>query len=305
MRLTDGTTKQESWATGLLDTKENRAPLDRLKQYVAACVRAGKDPRPELEKSRADFDVTPAGATPVLALGPTLRSYYAEWYASRRDRVRPEQARDYRRHMENYVLPALGDRLLADLRPQDVHGLQAELLATTSKKTGKPLSEKFVKNMLIGTFRAMMRAARACGLVLCDPFIGLEWERWEHPDPDPFEAAERDAILEWFRTHRFTGRGAPHGVLAHPHYYAYLHLLFWHGARPSIRPRGLYATKDTAVTIALATRREDVLLWLVNQTGVAVETLRRHYGKFITKPDRGMWERLDPGLARRRLAVVA
>src|SRR5262245_47166205 len=72
-----------------------------------------------------------------------------------------------------------------------------------------------------------------------------------------------------------------------------------------IRPRGLYATKDTAMTVALATGREDVVLWLVNQTGVAVETLRRHYGKFITKPDRGMWERLGPRLSERRLAVVA
>jgi integrase len=246
----------------------------------------------------------------------------------------------------------------------------------------------------------MIRQARADELVLSDPFVGLEWESWEHPEPDPFEAAERDAIFDWFRSKRFSfhagpGAGAAHRLLPHPHYHAYLHFLFWHGARPSeasalrwrhvdlrrglayiresyhmgkygkpktkaarrtielhpdtadllralkplretpetpvfvttegkpiepkhfsehwyeclralgLRQRGLYATKDTAVSLALATGRDDITLWLVEQTGVEIETLRRHYAKWLPKPERGVWARLDPSLATKPKHLTA
>jgi integrase len=403
MAQPDGTTKQDAWATGRSDTPENRAALEPLAKLVGALLRAGKDPRPELEKCRATLaSAATRDVAPVLPTGPTVESYYREWYAARSSRVRPAQARDYRRHMENYVIPAIGAHLLADLKPKDVRGLQSDLLARVSSKTHKALSEKFTKNILCGTFQAMIRQARADEAVLCDPFVGLEWERWEHPEPEPFDAAERDAILGWFRDKRFSFHagldGAPHRVRPHPHYHAYLHLLFWHGARPSeasgfrwrhldlrrglafvresyhmgrygkpktkaakrtielhpgtvellraikplrespeqpvfvtttggpiepknfsehwydclralgLRQRGLYATKDTAVSLALATGRDDMMLWLVQQTGVAIETLRRHYAKWIPKPDRGVWARLDPTVAEpkpKRLTVVS
>jgi hypothetical protein len=60
--------------------------------------------------------------------------------------------------------------------------------------------------------------------------------------------------------------------------------------------RGLYATKDTAVTVALNTGRDDVLVWLEAQTGVAYSTLKKHYGKYIHQPERGMWAKVDPRL---------
>jgi hypothetical protein len=46
-----------------------------------------------------------------------------------------------------------------------------------------------------------------------------------------------------------------------------------------IRPRGLYATKDTFVTAALEAGVR--IAWLEQQTGVAYATLRRHYGKWM------------------------
>jgi integrase len=52
-----------------------------------------------------------------------------------------------------------------------------------------------------------------------------------------------------------------------------------------IRHRGLYAMKDTFVTLTLMKaedegRGEDIVPWLVRQTGVAYETLKKHYTKF-------------------------
>jgi len=74
-----------------------------------------------------------------------------------------------------------------------------------------------------------------------------------------------------------------------------------------LRQRGLYSTKDTFVTIALGTGRDDVIGWLVKQTGVALETLRRHYAGWLPKSNvRDMWAALDPSVTgrRRRLKVV-
>ena len=72
-----------------------------------------------------------------------------------------------------------------------------------------------------------------------------------------------------------------------------------------LRQRGLYSTKDTFVTLALATKREDVMLWLVQQTGVAYDTLRKHYAKSLPKPDSGMWEKLAPSLTGQRARTIA
>ena len=221
--------------TGLDDTVANRKALEPLAQLVGAAIANGKDPTPVIAESLRHE----GGASIVApkAAGPTVKDYYEEWIAERRSRVRKAQARDYRRHLEGDVLPTLGTLALGALKPRDVRGLQGDLLNRVSAKTGERLSEKYVKNILCGSFAAMLRQARVDELVTADPFVGLEWQRWEHPEPDPLDERERDAILAWFRTHRFSfnaGRGtSPHRLRVHPPYHAYLHFLFWHGARPS------------------------------------------------------------------------
>jgi len=51
--------------------------------------------------------------------------------------------------------------------------------------------------------------------------------------------------------------------------------------------------------VALSTGDESVLVWLENQTGVAYATLKKHYALWLPKPDRGMWEKMDPPLKTR------
>lgn len=46
-----------------------------------------------------------------------------------------------------------------------------------------------------------------------------------------------------------------------------------------IRQRGMYCMKDTFVTMALSVGVK--IAWLEAQTGVAYETLRRHYGRWM------------------------
>ena len=48
-----------------------------------------------------------------------------------------------------------------------------------------------------------------------------------------------------------------------------------------IRVRGLYATKDTFVSLAMTCSANPA--WLEQQTGVAWATLRKHYGKYMPR----------------------
>src|SRR5262245_65962767 len=65
--------------------------------------------------------------TPTASI--TVGEYYESWIEDKRPpKVRPAQARDYRRHIEGYVLPHLGKVPISTLLPRDMTGLQDVLL---------------------------------------------------------------------------------------------------------------------------------------------------------------------------------
>lgn len=222
--------RARSRATGLPDTAENRRAVEKLADLVGAAIAAGEDPTPALEKhyGRAVVDLSTVPVEPSTP-GPTVSDYFHRWLEERTPVIRKAQARDYRRHLGSWVVPTLGDVALADLRASDVRGLQAELL-------GKGLSVKYVKNILNGSFRAMVRQARRDELVTRDVFADLEWPKWKPPGPDPFLPDERTRIIEWFRAKRFgfhPGTAGESRYRFHPPYHVFVHVLFWTGLRPS------------------------------------------------------------------------
>jgi integrase len=228
--LTGGKTKHIARATGLVDTPENQRQLKPLTNMVAAVIRAGKDPREVLDKYLVRPEGEPVDPAALPSAGPTVGGYYKTWIADQLPVVRKAQARDYRRHLIGYIIPTLGDMMLADLKPSDVRGLQAELLS-------RGLSVKFVKNIISGSFRAMIQQAKVDDLVTRDIFAGLKWPKWNPPKPDPFTAEERSRIVEWFGRKLFgfhPGR-ATGGPRLRPHapYHVFMHVLFWTGLRPS------------------------------------------------------------------------
>jgi integrase len=230
LALPDGKTRHIARATGLVDTPDNRGQLKPLTNMVAAVIRAGKDPREVLDKYLIRPEGEPIDVAALLPAGPTVCEYYKSWIADQLPVVRKAQARDYRRRVTGYVLPTLGDMMLADLKPSDVRGLQAELLS-------RGLSVKFVKNIISGSFRAMIQQAKVDDLVTRDIFAGLKWPKWNPPKPDPFTAGERSRVVEWFRRKAFgfhAGRATSGPRLRpHPPYHVFIHMLFWTGLRPS------------------------------------------------------------------------
>jgi integrase len=227
----EGIGRYVSRETGLDDTAANRDQLHYVARLVGAAVQAGR--------TLADIDHiigyqsperVDASSRPPMPTGMTVREYFEQWITEQLPLVRKAQARDYKRHMQHYIVPALGDVPLTDLRPSHVRGLQAELLS-------KGLSPKYVKNILSGSFRAMVRQATADEFVTRDIFLGLKWPTWEPPEPDPFTPDERTRIINWFRNKRFGfhpgRRSMANRWLPHPAYHAFVHTLFWTGMRPS------------------------------------------------------------------------
>ncbi len=210
--------------TALPDTAENRAQLQKLANLIAATIAAGKDPLVLLAPTATSSQGQPHALT--------VREYFELWIADKvPPMVRKAQARDYRRHIEGYVLTLLGDLPIADVSPRDILGLRAQLLQ-------RGLSLKYVKNILGGSFKAMIRDAREIDRVLTlDPFVGVRWGRVPVPGPEPFSAAERTEILRWFEGKAFSFRARGSSTCArrrsHPPYHAYVHTLFWTGMRPS------------------------------------------------------------------------
>jgi integrase len=203
--------------------------------------------------------------------GLTVAEFYERWFEDVRvlPGTRKAQRRDYQRHINGYVLPHIGHIPLTQLQSHDMVALQTMLLQQAISKHGlhrlqmhvrenvaravrpdrrkhvsnagsRKLSEKYVKNILVGSLRAMLRDADERYDLPLDVdriFKGLRWDGHSGvPKPDPFEPKDRERNLEWFRTKKF-GLGGAVGPNNQPRvhlpYYAYLHALFWSGMRPS------------------------------------------------------------------------
>jgi integrase len=215
------------------DKPENWALLEPIRTTLGKLIERGKDPTPTLDAffhgAGTESSTLQPTATP---LGPTVKSYATDVFLpyNQPPRVRKAQARDYRRHLK-IVIDALGDLPLATLEPSDIRGLQAELI-------DRKLSTKYVKNIVSGSFRAMIQQALDDRVLVQDPFPRkLKWPRWHVPPADPFTDEERERIEVWFREKRFGLRPGPGTtrtlLVAHPPYPALVHVLLWTGLRPS------------------------------------------------------------------------
>jgi hypothetical protein len=128
--------------------------------------------------------------------------------------VRPGLHYDYNRQFKRYILPKFADTPVLAVNLALLEAFRLYL----NQEMG--LSLKSCRNIIDGTFRAMMRDARKHGLSEKDYFADLEWPRLTTAKPDPFTGEERDIILAQFKT-------------KHPFYYPFVFTQFWTGMRPS------------------------------------------------------------------------
>jgi len=150
-----------------------------------------------------------AVAVPTLANHVETRTSVARWadYRTGSGRVdvgelppmvRATLADTYRCELRRHILPAFGDKLLSAVTTAGLEDFRS-LLTRPEADGGKGLKVKTARCIIDGTFRALYRDARETDhLVGNDPFAALRWPRLVKPEPDPFDEAERDRLLDYF-----------------------------------------------------------------------------------------------------------
>jgi integrase len=153
------------------------------------------------------------------AFPKTLAAYVEQTWLARKvaPNVRQSLAQTYRKHWRKHIKPAFRSWPLSTITTAALEDFKIKLAA--AEPQGKGLKIKTVRDVIDGTFRAIIRDARRVDhLVAADPFVDLTWPRKVVPKPDPFTADERDALLTFFWQRK-------------RHYFAFVFLLFFTGLR--------------------------------------------------------------------------
>jgi integrase len=212
--------KTRSWeGTGLKDTPKNRERMQARGVLITEEIEQGTfDYLRWFPKGNRAEQYRPKQESPK-----TIGKYYLVWILRKTPPVvRPGLQRDYRDHFRIYILPKFENTPIAELTPALLEAFRSYLLQEyeARTRTGR-LSLKSVKNIIDGSFRAMIRDARSVDyLIERDPFEALLWPRKLPNKPDPFDEEERDAIIAYFwQKNQF--------------YYPFVYTLFFTGMRPS------------------------------------------------------------------------
>ncbi len=231
LALPDGTTKQFSEGTDLLDTPENLELMQKRAAVIGAEIRAGTFVYERWFPDSATRKFARPGAKdgrPERCVDPTVASFFGEWILAHRPPVvRTSLHRQYKIHFNRHIIPVLGEAQLRQLSKPDLERLRAALRA-------KELHEKTIRNIIDGTFRAFYRdaAQEHDGIHYPYPFSVMRWRKYIPPEPDPFSEEERDRLLDYFHGKRWKIPGSTERRHHYP-YFALLFTLFFTGCRPS------------------------------------------------------------------------
>lgn len=213
-------------ATALSDTLHNRRLVEKQAALIGAEIRVRVfDYLKWFPNGNRASDFLRPKIAPRQPI-PTVREFYEHWIKSRvSPTVRESCSRDYRNHFRNYILDCLGDLPLSTLTLAHLENCRLQLRS-------RGLSEKTIRNAIDGSLRAMMRDALQAEIPAAFPFPKLRWPEQIVPGPSPFEAHERDRILDYFKARKWK-IGGFNNTRSHYSYYAFLHTLFFTGMRPS------------------------------------------------------------------------
>jgi len=149
----------------------------------------------------------------------TLTAYVDHTWLPRKvaPNVRASLAQTYRKHWRKHIKPAFGSWPLTAITTAALVDFRVTL--TAAEPSGKGLKMKTARDIIDGTFRAIVRDARRVDhFVTADPFADVDWPRRVVPKADPFPAEERDQLLDFFWRRK-------------RHYFSFVYVLFFTGLR--------------------------------------------------------------------------
>jgi integrase len=131
--------------------------------------------------------------------------------------IRASLAITYRKHLRKHIKPAFGAWPLSAITTAALVDFKVRL--TAAEPSGKGLKMKTARDIIDGTFRAMIRDARRVDhFITADPFADIDWPRKVVPKADPFTAEERDQLLDFFWRRK-------------RNYFAFVYVLYFTGLR--------------------------------------------------------------------------
>jgi integrase len=209
--------------------RDNRAIVEKQAAVIGAEIRAGIFDYlawfPNGNRAK-DFAPGRQGSQSDSVKKITIGEYYGFWIRGKvPPDVRASLARDYASHFRNYILDKMGNVPLSELSLAHLEDLRRSLRS-------RKLAEKTIRNVVDGSFRAMIRDAGRHEIPATFPFPKLTWRNRVVPGPSPLSREERDQVLRFFRDKRWKVGGFNNAVPHYP-YFAFLYTLFYTGMRPS------------------------------------------------------------------------
>jgi integrase len=126
--------------------------------------------------------------------GPLVGEYLQSWLAGRAA-IRASTAASYRAHIERYLIPLLGEELLAGLRPEHLQRAHHQLLA--EGMTPATLTR------VHATLSAALNTAHRQGLLTSNPLAGVELPRVDRMEPTIWTLEEARTFLQAIRGDEF------------------------------------------------------------------------------------------------------
>lgn len=178
-------------------TVENLRQAERIQNRIRDQIRDGTFTQQDFARY---FPHTPRVASELF--GPFAETWLASVAVSEATRE------EYKKALNNYWLPELGDTPLSQLAPSSVRALVAST----------PFASTKTKNNALIPLRGVLRAAYLDEITHKDLSGFIVGEKHQKSPPDPFTPDERDLICEHFQNH---------------HLGPYFRFMFWSGLRPS------------------------------------------------------------------------
>jgi Arm DNA-binding domain len=155
---------QHSETTALEDTPENRERLRPLCEQIGKQIGSGSFSYlawfPNGRKAHLYLRAGVDKQKSKEAQADTVRSYYERWIALQAARVAHTTLLGYRSHFTKVggILAIIGERPLVDLKLDDIEFVRTTMIEESA-------SPKYVKNVLGGSLRGLIRAAVSNGLL--------------------------------------------------------------------------------------------------------------------------------------------
>jgi hypothetical protein len=137
------------------------------------------------------------------AYGTTVAAYLEQWLSWKRG-LRDSTRLSYRQHLDDYLVPALGQYRLADLerRPELIEQVFSNLVTGVS---GKPLSPASVRR-IYSTLRSALNSAVKRRMLAHNPALHVELPRTALYRPVVWDAQQVGIFLGAIQGHRLYAR---------------------------------------------------------------------------------------------------